>query len=69
MSAFRVGERVVLIAVPEEGWREQRGYVWGVEEDYPGMLIVHVDAEYQDGPEDDGLREIHEDYVRREADL
>lgn len=65
---FKVGDRVILPANAEEGWPEERGEVIEVQDQaqWPGMLVVGVDEEYlgNDGDDDDGIREVHENDVQ-----
>ena len=59
MPEFKIGDRVQLPAIPEEGFPEE----FGVVADNPktGVLVVLLDQQYRgwrDDEYDDGLREV-----------
>ena len=56
-----VGKEVVLAANEEEGWAEERGTL--IEVEPKGMLIIRIEDEFLQDDGDDGIREVHEDYV------
>ena len=64
-TASDEGKRVILKANKEEGWPEERGTITTVQ-GRKGMLIVKIDDKYIKG-NDDGIREIHQDDVLKEA--
>jgi len=68
MSKFKGGDRIVLKAVPEEGWLEEHGVFIEYEQGYPSMCCVRVDRTHRAGPRDDGIRETETCYVSREPE-
>ena len=65
MARFKKGQRVVLPANAEEGWKEERGEFVGYEKGN-GMCIVSVDQKYRALRADDGLREVETKYIQAE---
>lgn len=61
---FQSGDRVVLAAVPEEGWVEEHGEFVAYEGN--GMCLVQIDQRHLQDEHDDGFREIETHYVSRE---
>jgi hypothetical protein len=56
--SYRVGDRVILCADPEEGWERQEARILATQP--KRMYTVEVEPEDE---RDDGLREITEDQI------
>jgi hypothetical protein len=59
-NILQPGQRVKLLANEEEGWEEEFGVV--VKYEGNGLYCVIVDKQYRQ-KEDDGLREVMQDYL------
>lgn len=57
MKKFSEGERVVLLANEEEGWKTETGTVIEVQE--KDMYVVEIDCSFREDRLDDGIREVH----------